>query len=148
MNIKNILLTIFTLFTIVSCYSQPSKIVTDIEGDNIKGVVFNKDYKFSINVKNEYFTPTIKQILHAESLLKESLKNEPNSTKTLKAFKKSKRQYVGYIENDNHYIQISLLNISLSNQFGAFKDWENEIIYGSGEFYEKNFRFYTIEISN
>lgn len=132
-----------------------------------KAVILNNSYD---NVKHLYFfygidsiiepyTPTIYDIRNAELIFYKKYNiNYLNSNhidyyeitvNVRKKYINYYRQYIGMITmNNEKIIFVQLLNFK--NKFKAkkyFKNWDKELILGTGNFYEKNCDWYLINIS-
>lgn len=111
---RNILLIGFALLC-MSGYSQES---TLMKGKGYTGYAFNKEHFVFMSIDNqkERYTPTKKDVIQIEKILKDSIgrvlkkQRYPNTSINRNTLKKYKRQYVGFItKNGDVVIWISLL---------------------------------------
>lgn len=136
---------------------------------NGEGIIFTKYHNnssLSFSEKQTAFKPNLNQIIRAEEIFinnypyyrkviseqyKLTGKFDIESNKPLKIkkyFKKYNRQYSGYVDSENDsIIFVGMLNFKdLKNADFHFETWKEQIIFGSGKFYEKNHRFYYINL--
>ena len=134
-----------------------------------EGVIFTKyqnNPSLSFSEKQKVFKPNLNQIIRAEEIfiknyhnyrkmVSEQYKltgkidvasNKPSEIK--RYFEKYNRQYSGYVDSENDsIIYVSMLNFKdRKNASLYFETWKEQIIFGSGKFYEKNHRFYYINL--
>ena len=104
------------------------------------------------------FQPTLDQIILAEKVMEEQLYQrmidhpliDPNHAikKPSKHYRKWKRQYYGFInEKGEQLIEINLLNFGARNAKEIFEGWNSNYFLGFGEFYEKNTRRYSFNLT-
>lgn len=99
---KTKLMFIVFIFSCLAGYSQESNLV---KGKGYIGYSFNKSHfvLMSIDNQKERYTPTKKDIMLAEKILKDNINNALREQKyfstsiNLNTLKKYKRQYVGFI---------------------------------------------------
>ena len=156
------------LFIINLSYSQKTILLTNHYCG--EGIVFNDNVKYPFQEKDyaEFYYPNIDDIKNAENILFKNyynhkieilnyfkLKDEkinpknknPNNVK--KKFLKYNRQYIGYLNNRNEIIvYIGLLNFSNKKKaIKYFENWKENIIAGSGGFYNKNQEYFVINLT-
>jgi hypothetical protein len=139
-----------------------------------EGVIFTEDdnYPFRDVDYKEGYTPSIEDIRKAEFFLFDNYydyevnvlkhfkyKDEQinkiintkfkNPGKVIKKFCRYNRQYAGYISTSNDTIVfIGLLNFSKEKKAEQnFPNWKNEVLVGFGDYYQKNQKFYNINLS-
>tara|TARA_R110002049_G_scaffold225046_1_gene396891 strand:+ start:1003 stop:1533 length:531 start_codon:yes stop_codon:yes gene_type:complete len=166
---KYLITLIFLIFSF-----QSSRIIELKDFYSGKGVIFDESepYPFKDLDYKKPYTPTIEDIKKAENFLfdnyyqykvkvfrhfnyDENLINKllkpkyKKAQKVKKKFCKYNRQYAGYINSSNDtIIYIGLLNFSNKKKAEQqFNGWQEKILIGFGDFYEKNQDFYNINIS-
>lgn len=133
-----------------------------------EGVIFPSEFKnTSLSNFDVPFTPTLDQIKRAEGIMHHNYFNfqkqifdslsiqseldikDKNPKSSIKYFRNYNRQYSGYCnESKDSLIYIGLLNFSNDKKAKLyFETWKDEIIFGSGNYYEKNFRFCKINLT-
>jgi len=137
---KTIVLTWFAIFHFTFSHSQ-SKITLPKYSDGV-GIIFEKEQakNFLISQVDTFFTPTIDQVESFEKSLQ--FLHCSNS-----ALKKYYRQYLGFIKNNSQYLMIYFMNFKnkrLANE--NFKNYENEMLFGLGDFYARNAFLYRFNI--
>lgn len=167
------LISFIFLFCSVESLQDP-KLVRLPEYYEGEGVIFTKNdnYPFRDMDYKEGYTPTIEDIRKAELFLFNNFytyevnvlkhfkyKDEQidkiikpkfkNPKKVIKKFCKYNRQYAGYINKSNDTVlYIGLFNFSKKKKAEEkFFNWKNKIFLGSGDYYQKNQEFYTINLS-
>jgi len=122
-----------------------------------------KYYNSHLKIGKKYISPTIEQIQRAEKIFIEQYNNKqvkmhkeypdrfpkPKLVDVKKHFKYYKRQYIGYIDNNNDtLIGINLMNFKHKRKADKmFEDWDKEIFTGFGTYYEKNFTNETVNLN-
>jgi hypothetical protein len=109
------------------------------------GVIFCKDFEIPVLLptNNIRFTPTDNEIIEGENALLKILrdKKEFNLVK-LSKYRKYRRQYFGYIVEENKLIVIQLAFIDNKHiERKYFSSWQYDYFLGLGDFYYKRIRF-------
>ena len=155
-----------TIFCILICLSTTTIIKLNYYCG--EGVIFSKEHRnTSLSYSDIPFTPSLNQVKRAEKIMHENyydfqvkwfdslnvqskldvINNKPATF--IKHFRKYNRQYTGYCdESKDSIIYIGLLNFSNKKKSELyFSSWKEMIVFGAGEFYEKNFRFCKINLT-
>ncbi|QMU66223.1 MAG: hypothetical protein GKR88_19375 [Flavobacteriaceae bacterium] len=116
-----------------------------------KGVIFEKEYKSLIDIKDyeKSFTPSLEEIKIVENLFLKKIESKRKIKKTpKKEFYNYYRQYLGYINsNQEKVIMVNMLNFNKKSKAKRmFENWDKDYVLGFGEFYEENQFIYTINL--
>ncbi len=139
---KFLLIVTFLLMVFYShAQSEMIKLPAFFDGNGVK---FSKENQGKLSFQNIgiLFTPSESDIISFESTLKYFSFKDTN----LKRF--YYRQYVGFLKEDKKYLLIHMMNfkkrkLALQN----FNGWENDLVIGLGDFYEKNSSIYKYDIN-
>ena len=125
--------------------------------NQFSGISLGSSCDFLQEIKGQ-FQPNLKQITEAEQGMNDQLYErmiehaEIESRFAIKNpmrhYRKWKRQYFGHMnEQGEQIIEINLLNFGVRNAKTKFAGWAKHFILGFGEFYEKNTRRYTYNLT-
>lgn len=123
------------------------------------GVIFGEAYNINFNLSMSRYTPSISEIILAETIFLDQFNITLSKDKrTLgfvpirnvrRKFKKYGRQYIGFVDSlQNHLVFIQLLNLNNSqkNINRSFNNWHQKFITGTGDFFESNTSRYLIDL--
>jgi hypothetical protein len=159
---------LFSLILILLVVQEKPEVIKLPKFYKGEGVIFTKyqnNSSLSFSEKQTTFKPNLNQIIRAEEIF---IKNYPyyrkmmreqyqlsgkfdvmsdKPSKIKKHFERFNRQYSGYLDSNDSIIFVGMLNFKdLKESSSHFKSWKEQIIFGSGKFFEKNHRFYYINL--
>jgi hypothetical protein len=161
-----IFFSLILIFLVIQEKPEVIKLPKFYKGEGVIFTKYQNNSSLSFSEKETAFKPNLNQITRAEEIF---IKKYPyyrkmireqhqltgkfdvvsdNPSKIKKHFERFNRQYSGYVDSKNDsIIFIGMLNFKDSkNADFHFETWKEKIIFGSGKFYQKNHRFYYINL--